>query len=91
MAKLNPQVIVKTVSDVVLSDAGQKSLCGTYSDGKTRSFADAMRDEYISPKDREKWEKKKAKKKGKKKDKKKKKKGKKKDFDPFSMDFFDMM
>ena len=73
MAKLNPQVIVKTVSDVVLSDAGQKFLCGTYSDGKTRSFADAMRDEYISPKDREKWEKKKAKKKGKKKDKKKKK------------------
>ena len=50
-----------------------------------------MRDEYISPKDREKWEKKKAKKKGKKKDKKKKKKDKKKDFDPFRMDLFDMM
>ena len=75
MAKVNPQQIVKTVSDVMLSNAGQRFLCGTYSDGKTRSFADALRDEYISPKDRAAWEKKKEKKKkkGKKKGKKKKK------------------
>lgn len=78
MAKVNSQTIaktVKTVSDVVLSNAGQRFLCGTYSDGKTRSFADALRDEYMSPKDRADWEKKKEKKKkGKKKGKKKKKK-----------------
>lgn len=75
---IDPKVIggiVKQVSDVALSSKGQQFLCGTYSDGKPRSFVDAMRDEYVSPKDRERWEKQKKKKKKKKK---KGKKGKKK-------------
>lgn len=58
---------IKTVSNIVMSDSGQKFLCGTYSNGKARSVVDAMRDEYISPSDREKWEKTKKKKKKKKK------------------------
>lgn len=64
--------IVHQISDVALSSKGQQFLCGTYSDGKPRSFVDAMRDEYVSPKDRERWEKQKKKKKKKKKGKKKK-------------------
>lgn len=64
--------IASSAVDFLTSDKGLRIVCGTYSDGKTRSVVDALRDEYISPKDRERWEKKKAKKK------KKKKKGKKK-------------
>lgn len=64
--------IIGGVGDFVLSESGQKFICGTYSNGKPRSLVDAARDEYISPKDREEWEKRKKKKK--KKNKKKKKK-----------------
>lgn len=61
--------------DMAMSEKGQKVLFGTYSNGRTRSAIDAWRDETISPKDREKWEKKKKKKeKKRKKDKKKKSK-----------------
>jgi hypothetical protein len=63
---IDPKTVVavaKQVSDVVLSEGGQKFLCGTYSDGKPRSMIDAMRDEYVSPKDRKKADKKKKKKK----------------------------
>ena len=54
---------VKQVANVVMSDSGQKFLCGTYSNGEPRSVVDAMRDEYVSPDDRAKWDKKKKKKK----------------------------
>ena len=50
---------IKTVSDIVMSDSGQKFLCGTYSNGEPRSVVDAMRDEYVSPDDRANWDKKK--------------------------------
>ena len=59
--------IVKAVSDVLMSDKGQKFVCGTYSNGKPRSVVDALRDEYISPNDRDRWDKAKKKKKKKKK------------------------
>lgn len=59
--------------DVAMSEKGQRVLFGTYSNGKTRSAIDAWRDETISPKDREKWEKKKKKKNKKHKKNKKKK------------------
>ena len=52
---------VKQVANVVMSDSGQKFLCGTYSNGEPRSVVDAMRDEYVSPDDRAKWDKKKKK------------------------------
>ena len=55
--------ILSKASSFILSDSGQKFLCGTYSNGKTRSVIDALHDEIISPKDREKWEKKNKKKK----------------------------
>lgn len=75
----------KTVAEAALSEKGQRFLCGTYSNGKTRSVVDALRDEYISPKDRENWEKKKAAKKKKKNKNKKKKKKKNKDYFDSSM------
>lgn len=62
--------IINGISDIALSEEGQRFICGTYSNGKTRSVVDAMRDEYISPDDRAAWDKKKAKKKKKKKKKK---------------------
>jgi hypothetical protein len=75
--------IAGAVADILASAAtskkGRKAICGTYSDGTPRSMVDAWRDEYISPKDRERWDKmKKKKKKAKKNAKKNKKKGKKK-------------
>ena len=60
---------IEKVADIAMSSSGQKFICGTYSDGKPRSVVDAMRDEYVSPKDRMEYDKKK-----KKKNKKKKKK-----------------
>lgn len=69
---------VKQISDIVLSNSGQKFICGTYSDGKPRSVVDAMRDEYVSPEDRANWDKKK----------KKKKKNKKKKKKPQNVDIF---
>lgn len=74
--------IVDLVSGPLLSKRGQKVLCGTYSNGKPRSAIDALRDEYISPEDRERWDRMKAGKKKKNK-KKKGKKGKKKNKDLF--------
>lgn len=73
--KINIGAILTGIADFALSDRGQRFICGTYSNGKPRSIVDAARDEYISPKDREIWEKKKKKKK--KKHKKAKKKAKK--------------
>ena len=58
---------IKTVSNIVMSDSGQKFLCGTYSNGDPRSVVDAMRDEYVSPDDRANWDKKEKMKKKKKK------------------------
>ena len=49
----------------------QKTLFGVYSDGSTRSFADCLSGEFLSPKDREKVVYGKKKKKGKKNKKKK--------------------
>lgn len=69
--KLNLKEIINGISDIALSEQGQRFICGTYSNGKPRSVVDAVRDEYISPKDREKWEKEKKKKKKSKKKKKK--------------------
>ena len=59
--------VIKEVSGIALSESGQKFLCGTYSDGKTRNVVDAMRDEFMSPETREKMTKKDKKKKKKKK------------------------
>lgn len=70
--KLDIGSIIGGIGDFILSESGQKFICGTYSNGKPRSLVDAARDEYISPKDRERWEK--TKKKKKKKSKKKKSK-----------------
>lgn len=73
MGKLeNLGLILDAVETVASSKVGQRLICGTYSDGNPRSVVDAWRDEIISPKDRERWEKKKAKKKKKKKKVKKK-------------------
>lgn len=55
--------IAKVLSSVVTSEKGQSFICGTYSDGEPRSVIDAVRDEYISPGDRARWDKKKRKKK----------------------------
>lgn len=63
MFKIDIGAVVGSVADFVLSDKGQRFICGTYSNGKPRSLVDAARDEYISPKDRERWEKEKKKKK----------------------------
>lgn len=63
MPKIDIGTILGTITDFALSERGQKFICGTYSNGKPRSLVDAARDEYISPKDREKWEKQKKKKK----------------------------
>ena len=54
---------IKQVADIAMSNSGQKFICGTYSNGKPRSVVDAMRDEFVSPEDRAKWDKKKKKKK----------------------------
>lgn len=70
MASNKVIAVIKTVSDVVLSDKGQEFLCGKYSNGETRNVIDALRDEPLSPSTREKLIKKTKKKK------KKKKKGK---------------
>lgn len=74
--KSNLSDLAKLFVDCAMSKEGQKFFCGTYSNGKPRSMVDALRDEFISPKDRERWEKKKKKKKKqtKKKNKKKNKK-----------------
>ena len=58
---------VKQVANVVMSDKGQKFLCGTYSNGEPRSVVDAMRDEYVATDDRVKEKKKNEKHKNKKK------------------------
>ena len=50
---------IEKVADIAMSSSGQKFICGTYSDGKPRSGVDAMRDEYVSPKDRMEYDKKK--------------------------------
>lgn len=70
--------IISGVGNFVLSEDGQKFICGTYSDGSPRSLVDAARDEFISPESREKWDEKKKKKK-----KKSKKKNKKSSFDSY--------
>lgn len=69
--KIDVGKIFGGITDFVLSEGGQRFICGTYSNGKPRSLVDAARDEYISPKDRENWEKRKKKKKKKSKKKKK--------------------
>lgn len=63
MLKVDIGSIIGGIADFALSEQGQKFICGTYSNGKPRSLVDAARDEYISPKDRERWEKQKKKKK----------------------------
>lgn len=55
--------MLKVLSNVAMSEKGQSFICGTYSDGEPRSVIDAVRDEYISPGDRARWDKKKRKKK----------------------------
>lgn len=47
---------VKVGAELLFSDKAQKAICGTYSDGTTRSLKDAINDEIISPSDRESWE-----------------------------------
>lgn len=78
MAKVDIEAAIGVIETIASSKIGQKFICGTYSDGKPRSVVDAWRDEYISPKDRERWEKKKRKKKKKKKKEAKKRKKEKK-------------
>jgi len=68
--------ILNTATRFALTnDDFQKMMLGTYSDGKTRSFADAISGEIMSPKEKAKMEKRIVK--NKKKKKKRKKKGKK--------------
>lgn len=74
--------VVKGIADMALSDDGKKFLCGTYGNGDSRSLFDAINDQYIDPKTREKMLKK-----HKKKKKKKKKKGKSQNADIFKMKF----
>lgn len=50
------KTIIKAGGELLLNDKTQKFLCGTYSDGTTRSLADVMNEEFLSPADREKWE-----------------------------------
>lgn len=67
MGKIDIDAAIGVVETIISSAAGQKFICGTYSNGKPRSVVDAWRDEVISPKDRERWEKEKRKKKKKRK------------------------
>ena len=46
--------IATTVGGLVLSEAGRKFLCGTYSDGTPRSLSDALNGEIWSPEERDK-------------------------------------
>lgn len=70
MNEITKLMITEGINFILTNDAASRFLCGTYSDGSTRSFSDCLRGEFLSPKDKAK--------KAKKKDKKKKnKKGKK--------------
>lgn len=53
----------KITETIVDSLSSQEVLCGKYADGKPRSFIDAIRGEYISPKKKSKKKKEKEKKK----------------------------
>lgn len=58
--------IVEGIKFVVTSESLGRFICGTYSDGTTRSLADSISGEFLSPKDKAKKLKKKNKKKKKK-------------------------
>lgn len=60
------QAIIEAVGTLSRNKGVQKTLFGVYSDGTTRSFADCLSGEFLSPKDREKVVYGKKKKKGKK-------------------------
>jgi len=62
----------KLATEVIDTISSQDVLCGTYTDGTPRSFIDALRGDYISPKKKKKILKKECEKYKKKKDKKKK-------------------
>lgn len=65
------KTVLETATTLVNNRSLQKTLFGVYSDGTTRSFADCLSGEFLSPKDREKVVYGKKKKKGKKSKKKK--------------------
>lgn len=65
------KTVLETATMLVNNRSLQKTLFGVYSDGTTRSFADCLSGEFLSPKDREKVVYGKKKKKGKKSKKKK--------------------
>lgn len=61
--KVAADIIVSAITAVADNDNVQKMVCGTYSDGKTRSIPDAVKGEVYSPKQKGKAKKKKKKKK----------------------------
>ena len=62
-AKAVVDIVVSAVTTLAGDDNVQKFVCGTYSDGKTRSIPDAFKGEVYSPKQKGKSKKKKKKKK----------------------------
>lgn len=79
--KSSVKILVGTLTGLVASETLQKAIFGEYSDGSTRSLADALDGEVLSPRDREHmlYKKKRKKKKLKEKELKKKKSSKKKE------------
>lgn len=56
-------VIIDVASTILANERVGKFLCGSYSDGSSRSLIDSLNGEYLSPKDKVKKSKKKKKKK----------------------------
>lgn len=79
-------IAVETATTLLSSKSIQKSLLGTYADGKTRSVADALNGEFLSPKQKAKMMHAELKGKKKKGGKKKGKKGKKNNIDCFTVE-----
>ena len=55
------EVVALVGKEVLTNGDIKKFACGTYTDGSTRSFVDAINGEYLSPKTKKKHEKKKKK------------------------------
>lgn len=64
--KINYRLAIRVGQELIANEDFRKFMCGTYSDGTTRSLADSLRGEFQSPRSKEKAMKKKKKKKHKK-------------------------
>ena len=55
MSKVPVGKIISGVVETISDEKVQKAIMGTYADGTPRSFVDCINDEYLSPKQREKY------------------------------------